>query len=304
MTLGSFGYQRFKLSTQFPIFSNATNPRQISIRVVDQSTDGYRQQEWNNKRAVEIKYNKKIRRHWSEWRGSGIGKDLGSNGILFQYHKGGWGLPGSIKAEDMTANPLQARPFALANNTRLERERWMMGMSRDRNVGDHWKSTFRLSQQLALKTNPYGTNPFFQGFKDEAARSWSQRFTLQYQKSVLDNDGQRMHHFVALFGEELQRERYAITERQLINGQRGSEKYEYHVQYWQAFAWLGVQYQWKDRLNLDLGSSIHQTQLEVEGQYVGSAVEKHDFNWKPATTPRMSASLRLLGQQYIYANSN
>ncbi len=302
MTLGSFGYQRFKLGAQFPIFQDAVNQRQISVRMVDQSTDGYRAQEGNNKRSVEIKYNKKIRRHWTAWRGNGMGKDLGSNGILFQYHNGGWGLPGSIKLEDVITDPRQARPFAVANNARLERERWMIGMSRDRNVGEHWKSTFRLSQQLALKTNPYGTNPSFQGFKDETARSWNQRYTLQYQKSTFDDKDERTHHFVALLGEELQREQYAITERELIDGQRGNEKYEYHVQYWQAFAWLGIQYQWKDRLNLDLGSSIHQTQIEVEGQYAGSGVETHDFNWKPTTTPRMSASLRLLGQQYIYAS--
>jgi iron complex outermembrane receptor protein len=302
MTLGSFGYQRFKLGAQFPIFESSVNPRQIAIRMVDQSTNGYREQEGNNKRAVEIKYNKKIKRHWTQWRGGGFDKNYGSNGILFQYHNGGWGLPGSIKAEDVSLDPKQARPFALANNTRLERERWMLGISRDRNFNDHWKSSFRLSKQLSIKANPYGTSPSYQGWKDESAQSWNQRFTLQYESNILDANGSRQHHFVALLGEEVQRERYAITERNLIDGNRGSEKYEYRVQYLQAFAWAGIQYQWRDRLNLDLGSSLHNTQIKVNGQYTGGRLETHDFNWKPATTPRISASMRLLGQQYLYAS--
>jgi iron complex outermembrane recepter protein len=302
MTLGSFGYSRFKLGAQFPIFQDGANQRQISIRMVDQSTDGYREQEGNNKRSVEIKYNKKIRQYWWKWRHSLIGKDLGSNGLLFQYHKGGWGLPGSIKPEDVINDPRQARPFAVANNTRLERERWMIGMSRDRNVGEHWKSTFRLSEQVALKTNPYGTNPSFQGFKDESSRSWNERYTLQYQKSTFDEKDERTHHFVFLLGEELQSERYSITERDLLNGQRGDEKYEYRIQYWQVFAWGGIQYQWKDRINADLGTSVHTTQLAVNGQYAGGSLENHDFSWKPATTPRMSASVRLWEQQYLYAS--
>ena len=300
MTLGSFGYQRFNLSTQFPIFSNAHNARTIGIRCVDQSTSGYREQEWNKRKSVELKYNKRITRHWSQWRGGSNNKELGNNGILFQYHQGSWGLPGSIKAEDWENDPRQARTFAVQNNTRLERERWMLGGSLDRNLSEHWKSSFRVSKQVALKTNPYGTNPNYQGWKDEASRSLNERFTLQYQRGVKDSLGVKQHECSVNIGQEFQNEQYSITERNILNGERGAEKYEYHVHYQQSFFWLGAQYKWRDRIHVDVGTAVHWTKMEVNGQYVGAGVENHSFTWKPKQTPRLSSSIRLWEQQFLY----
>ncbi len=295
LIMGSWGYYRLQYGVNVAL-PEIYNKRQLSIAYVKAGTNGYRQQESNARNQLLLTVHKEVKSLF-KWGIRNDGDKIGTNITQFQYHQGQWGLPGSLNEKDVALNPQAARPFSLANQARLERNRWMMGFGQDRNWNSKWEAMWRLSYQGSVKTNPYGTSAAFSGFKDEANRGLNSRAMLSYQ--LIEN---KNWSFTLKSGFELQQEKFTIEEFYLVDGDRGDLKYNYDIDYWQGFAHVGGQLKWRDIGLIQAGFAQHQTKVSASGKYGSAEQENHAFTWTPDWTPRVAASLKCYPNQFLFVN--
>lgn len=126
----------------------------LKFGVIAGKTDGYREQEFNNKWQLFLLGKYRINRyHQLDW--------------VANVYNGNWGLPGAIDSLQQAENSQQAVPFAKENNTHVQRNRIRAGLS----YQFHKKKVeFQTSLygNTTSKENPFGTSPFFNGYKDES----------------------------------------------------------------------------------------------------------------------------------------
>ncbi len=295
LIMGSWGYNRlqYAVNVALPI---GINRRQFSLAYVKAGTHGYRDQEYNNREQVLLTAHKEVKNLFN-WGNRGNDHVIGSNITQFQYHNGHWALPGSLNAKELASNRKAARPFSLANDTRLERKRWMMGFGQDRNWNSKWEAIWRLSYQSSIKINPYGTSAAFAGFKDESNKGWNGRAQLGYQ--ILENKDWSLS---LKSGLEWQQEHFTIEEFNLTNGERGDLKYNYDVNFFQAFAHFGGLLKFRNWALLQAGIAQHQTNAQVSGAYGSEEETTQSISWDPQWTPRVAASIMCFKDQYLFAN--
>jgi iron complex outermembrane receptor protein len=296
LMMGSWGYNRLQYGLSVPLPA-MFHQRQLSIAVVRASTHGYREQESNERTQLLMLLNKEVKSGIFDWFRSNGERPIGRNITQVQYHKGQWGLPGSLNAKEMRDNRQMARPFSLTNNARLERERWMMGFGQDRHWNEKWQALWRMSYQASHKINPYGTSSAFAGFKDETNQGMNARAQLSYQFWSHQDWSASIKG-----GGEFQREGYTIEENKLLNGEKGDSKYRYDMHYNQSFIHAGVQVNWRDVWVLQAGSAWHNTSVDLNGHYGSQAEEQHAFSWNPGMTPRVASSVKIFAHQYLFAN--
>jgi iron complex outermembrane receptor protein len=130
------------------------NKHSLLFRQIHQQTEGYREQESNRKNQFFLRY--------SKHRPNG-------NSLSFtsMYYIGSWDLPGSINAEEVNDNPQMARPYSLSANASVDKTYLLNALtyaSDEYSRTTHKTSIFLNNND---KINPYGTSPFFAGYKDE-----------------------------------------------------------------------------------------------------------------------------------------
>jgi outer membrane receptor protein involved in Fe transport len=94
-----------------------------------------------------------------------------------------WELPGSLNANDATNSPSNSPGEDY--DAHVDRMRTWIGWSSLKESGNH-KSGLWLYAQHSEKENPFGTSPFFNGFKDEAEQFGSMRL-WRAQTAMLPN---------------------------------------------------------------------------------------------------------------------
>lgn len=149
--IGSYGYARTALTKTF-----TREARHGSIHYVHQRTLGYRALESNSKDHLQVNYGWGNAKH--KW-------DVFALGYI-----GDWGLPGSLDSAQVAANPRQALPYSLAADAHVER-RHLRGTAAYAFDSDRLHTKTAAYVHTSDKTNPYGTSPFFQGYKLESSLS-------------------------------------------------------------------------------------------------------------------------------------
>ena len=123
-----------------------------ALSICNSENPGYRDWEWNNKSQLYFK-----------------AKFYGANNvkhtIIAGLYDGRWALPGAIKEEDASINPMSS-PGA-EYNAHVDRMRTLGGYS----VSKEFESGSILSASIlgryTLKSNPYGTSTNYNGYKEE-----------------------------------------------------------------------------------------------------------------------------------------
>ena len=123
-----------------------------ALSICNSENPGYRDWEWNNKSQLYFKakfYGAKNVKHT----------------IIAGLYDGRWALPGAIKEEDASINPMSS-PGA-GYNAHVDRMRTLGGYS----VSKEFESGSTLSASIlgryTLKSNPYGTSTNYNGYKEE-----------------------------------------------------------------------------------------------------------------------------------------
>ena len=204
---GSFGFTR--TATQIGAGFGKWN---IYASNVYQETDGYRDQEWNWKHQRMLRLEHQTTDRFS-WRLNAI-----------NYH-GRWGLPGSIKWEDLTEDPTQANANSELLNAHVRRNRQWVGLT-TRYQGFKWSNETSVYGTITDKNNNYGTSPFFKGIKEEKGLGYGGRteFNMKFGFDRM-NQPENINLFKVKFGLEYQVDDNRVDEFDNDNGILGDFEY-------------------------------------------------------------------------------
>ncbi len=159
-TGGPDGY--FKLSGELRArYANGTT---LSMGLLRIGNDGYRDQEYARRDQV--------------WITQGYALPKGNVRIFLTGQKAAWGLPGSLDSLTAVQHPRSARPYSQQIDARVEKSQVFAGIAVEQRVWQGLLLRSSLQVQATDKVNPYGTSPFFGGYKDERLRSAGTRLSL------------------------------------------------------------------------------------------------------------------------------
>ncbi|MCC6600261.1 MAG: TonB-dependent receptor plug domain-containing protein [Crocinitomicaceae bacterium] len=240
--VGEYGFYRSLTSSEI-------SKGKFSLRVSHnyQQNAGYRKQEFNRKQQVSLfaGYNLSEKISW----------------LLYgTYYNGQWALPGSLNADEAKENPTMANLFSKKNNASVYRERITTGVSQTWKISGRMKNVTALYQSTTQKYNPYGTSPFSNGFKDEAANGWGGR--TEFSGNIIA----RQHfEWKTGAGAEIQWEHFDITETENDGGLPGTHKYSYLTKYKCGFGFITSDLSFFNRLFLTSSVSANKTIHVIDG---------------------------------------
>ena len=157
---GPDGY--FKLSGD--LRARYANGNTLSIGLLRMGNDGYRDQEYARRDQVWITQRYTLPK--------------GNVRIFLTGQKAAWGLPGSLDSLTASEHPHSARPYSQQIDARVEKTQVFAGIAVEQRVWQELLLRSSLQVQATDKVNPYGTSPFFGGYKDERIRSAGTRLSL------------------------------------------------------------------------------------------------------------------------------
>ena len=143
----------------------------INVSVVLTDNPGYRDWEWNRKKQFNLS-------------ASFYGPSAGIHNIIAGHYDGNWALPGSIKQSQVDTLPT-ASP-GIDYNAHVDRIRDMVGYKYERKTSNGWDLSASVLGRNTSKANPYGTSPFYSGYKEESGYGYS--FLASGSKNVFQND--------------------------------------------------------------------------------------------------------------------
>lgn len=170
-TIGSNGLLRNSLS-----LGTTTSNTQIQVQYVRQRYDGYRDQEYVNKDLLNLQ-------------ASFIPDDKRKISVYAYHFDGGWGLPGALRQEQVDEDPTQAVAFSKDGNASLYRKRTRLGLGHTYYFSKNFRNITTFYGNFTEKENPFGTTPFFNGYKIEAAQGLGLRSRLEYDFKAGDLEG-------------------------------------------------------------------------------------------------------------------
>lgn len=205
---GSFGYQRASIGL------GAIAPygkHKASVLYVRERFAGYRALEGNHKDFVLFKAQKNIK----------IGPEIATLSGSAWYYDGGWELPGSLDSATNADAPRSANLYSLDSAHAAVQRKWLQ--TNLRFIGTFGKYNMRSSiyGQWTHKLNPYGTNAFNNGYKDETGTGWGTRTTFWRTNTNLNR-----YYYLHI---EAQIEPSRLLEYENIQGQPGPIKIDQRV---------------------------------------------------------------------------
>jgi len=275
---GSYDLQRSNIYTEF-----GWNSGGLRISHTWQDNHGYRDNEANKKNQLTLTATQRINT---------------KHHLLFYgtYYDGSWQLPGGLSMQQVLDNPRQANIYSKNNQVHLSRGRLMGGISHTAQYSSAFSATTSFYSYTTKKLNPYGTSAFNNGYKDEGARGHGGRTDWQYKKSLGRNFNAKFN-----IGGEIQYEQYDITEHSLLQGLPNVFRYTYRIGYWSTMAFASTDLTWKDRIILNLGSSINHLNQVVKGNAQTFGITDTTASWKSDLLSRIGLNIRLFRELYFFS---
>jgi len=143
----------------------------LNVSMVLTDNPGYRDWEWNRKQQFNLS-------------GSFYDKSGGTHTVLACHYDGSWALPGAIKQSQVDTLPT-ASP-GIDYNAHVDRTRDMVGYKYERKTANGWDLSASVLGRNTTKANPYGTSPFYSGYKEESGHGYS--LLASGSKKVFQND--------------------------------------------------------------------------------------------------------------------
>ncbi|MEM1000580.1 MAG: TonB-dependent receptor plug domain-containing protein [Bacteroidota bacterium] len=273
-TAGSYGYLRMVAGSGFN--SGQNDRTRIAVRYLRQSYAGYRDQEANEKQMLFLGLRQRLGRdRQHELRFTGW------------YHEGIWELPGALTIAEADSAPRQALPFSVDAQARVER-RNLRG-----NLGYRYlRETVEITAQAYFthtdKLNPFGTSPFFQGYKDEAIHGFGTRVTSKVQL-VSQSGGLQLH---LRGGGEVQWETNQALEYDNQQGEPGDLRFDQDLQARQAHGFVAFRGQLRQHA-LAASASLNAVNYNVQDLLRANALDlSARRRFRPGVRPALMYELK------------
>ncbi|MFM9004487.1 MAG: hypothetical protein ACKOSR_03135, partial [Flavobacteriales bacterium] len=254
---------------------------ELRVSQVWQDYPGYREQEFNRKNQLSLRFKQRISPYQSLT-------------LFGTYYNGNWGLPGALNQLQADTMPSMAVPFSVLNNASLSRERYVAAISQAGKWGKYFSHGVHICFQKTTKENPYGTSAFNSGYKFENSQSLSGRATIDY-----DRTWNKLN-LRATLGSEWQTEDYSILEKTISLSEPKDFKYSYDIGYLQSMSFMQSVIKWRDAVTIQAGLSASNNEQYVRGYNAGGFEYDTTATWGNSVLPRIAASVRLLKGLYIY----
>lgn len=164
--VGQYGMQRQSASAGV-----GTEKMRVHLHYGRVRNDGYREQEFVNRDHIRLN--------------SSFYLDEKNRIDLFGYYfDGGWGLPGGLSREEFQEDPRQAVPFSVEGNASFEHRTGRLGARHTHRFSEGLEHSLTLYTGHGNKENPYGTSPFYHGYKIENAQGGGYRNELRWEEEL------------------------------------------------------------------------------------------------------------------------
>lgn len=235
--VGSNGYLR-----QHSGFHYAGLKSFVVFRQINQQLEGYREQESNQKSQYFLN----------------LGHTFENNSslqFLNIYYNGKWDLPGSLNATEVAENPTQARAYSKAANASVSKTYLLNALTfHSNNIKkiSHISSVFL---NINDKLNPYGTSPFFSGYKDENSVAYGLRSNVKYRIN-------QVHEFQ--FGTEIQTESGDYLEYTNVGGVPEDLKYHNETTFLYQNSYLSYKFKYQ-KYTVEVSGTHKYYQIDNKG---------------------------------------
>ena len=237
-TVGSFNYYRSHTHV-------SVGSEDISLRLSHnfQETKGYRLQEYNRKQQTSLRLRYAASNQLDYF-------------LMAMQYNGRWGLPGGLTLEQAHEDPTQASPYSIDNNAHVDRMRFI-GAITQRWTGRKVANYTTIFANTTDKINPFGTSPFFNGYKDETAtgggaRTFTRWNAFENQQIDLDVENTVQFH----------RDENDLIETDNDFGGPGTLRYTNNTLSQEALANVTAKLIWREKLNLEAGATFQWRSIE------------------------------------------
>ncbi len=178
--MGRYGMQR-----QSGSLGIGTEQIRVDLHYGRIRNKGYREQEFVNKDHIRLNSDFYVSR-------------TDRIELFGYYFDGGWGLPGGLTREEFKEDPRQADPYSVTGNASFEHRTGRLGARHVHRFDEHWEHRITIFAGSGAKENPYGTSPYYQGYKIENHQEggyrnelrWKKRFREVSTRFILGSEGQ------------------------------------------------------------------------------------------------------------------
>ncbi|MFB6258845.1 MAG: TonB-dependent receptor [Flavobacteriales bacterium] len=242
---------------------------------------GYREQEFVNRDHLRINTSFYV-------------NEKNSIELFGYYFDGKWGLPGGLSRSEFRKNPRQAVPFSVKGNASFQHRTGRLGVKHTHFIGKGWKHSLVLYSGQGAKENPYGTSPYYHGYKLEDHRDAGYRNQLEWEKKF----GKIRTHLV--LGSEGRTSTNDLRNFDNEQGQPGDIRENSTTR--SRIGLLFVQSKWylPWDIKLTLGASYDRVEYRHRDHFQGDSVDRSGrFSFDPAWVPRFSL-LKGFGKDFSF----
>lgn len=264
LQIGSYGSIRSASS-----FALSTRKFWLFASYVHQELEGYREQESNRKDHVNVR---------AAWK---LAPKHSLIGYFWQYD-GDWDLPGALNDSIAQADPRSAVPYSITANASVERVRTRVGATH------YWSPLHNIDLKSTAytyrttKINPYGTSPFFNGFKDEAGWGLGGRTVLTMRSN---QEYSRWFPIQSNLGFEYQQDLNNQLEFDNDEGAPDSLRIDRLVRSTTGLLFANTQFKWKKGVELFAGIDANLLNYDLTDRFDADAI---DYTGKRAFSPFLS----------------
>lgn len=211
----------------------------------------------------------------------------GKISIMAFHYEGSWGLAGAIDSADVAEDPTRPDPESKEFDAHVARVRTRFGVGIEQKVKNVVNVKVNGYGNFTSKKNPYGTSPFFQGWKRETAQGFGTRALLDW-NLYTGNKGR----ISLLTGAEYQKEFNSLDEYENILGNEGELKFDNETTSEQTLAFADLRFTHENWV-VTVGASMTRLNYFNENFFnQDSANLTKNVVFDPAFSPRFSALKR------------
>lgn len=256
----------------------------IRVSHIAQSTDGYREQEFNRKQQATLSLNfrpsAKLKYHF-----------------LSTYFNGHLGLPGALTKTEAELNPRQAVAFSKNGNASLYRTRLFNMLSQTWKINGKIENVTGVYFHSTVKRNPYGTSLFSSGYKDEGANGAGVR--TEFRHNLMNS---KIASLTANYGAEIQTDRFRLDEYANDKGRAGQLKYYYNADYNSQLLFAQLSMNLGTRFSCNAGGSWNHTTHFVKSGTLTTPKPDSTISWPANFLPRVAMSFKLDSLIYVHGS--
>jgi iron complex outermembrane receptor protein len=144
---GSFGLSRLQT-----VYKTSTDNLTLSASYVHQHYDGYRENEWNNKDAVNISSQFYL-------------GDKRTVSLFVDHSEGNFGIAGSVDSAWANLTPRKAVPYCSDNKTGVQKYSYtLIGLSQVYHFSDRLSNTSSIYNSSQILSHPFGQSIYYNGY--------------------------------------------------------------------------------------------------------------------------------------------